>query len=244
MKKVSSYLFTATLIILAGVFTYCSKHTDKMSEETVGQTKTVDPKKVDLWCASISEEANLCIDESCIKYMEIWKDLFIQMNALPGNYYCRHIELATSGIGEWNDGISFGVCYSVKIDWATAFTCDSFIIYINNDLYPALDAPRNVYLEKTSIEKVVNMRAFSSGITKLTPDEKLKFNSLEDAMNFAIKQANVNTLSLSRIFIDRNSGHISLDAVESHDEINKCIFVTLDLINGQTKVVEGACYIF
>jgi len=88
------------------------------------------------------------------------------------------------------------------------------------------------------------MQAFSSDINKLTSDEKLKFKSLEDAMNFAIKQANVNTLSLTGrgVFINRATGHISLEAVESHYETNKCIFVTLDLINGRIDIVEDACF--
>ena len=78
----------------------------------------------------------------------------------------------------------------------------------------------------------------------MTSDEKLKFKSLEDAMNFAIKQTNLNTLRLTArgIFIDRATGHISFEAVESHYEINKCIFVTLDLISGQINIVEGVCF--
>ena len=193
---------------------------------------------------AIAEEADLCTDASCIKYMKIWKDLIIQRNGLRGDYLCRHIELAKSGIDDWDSGTSFSICYSVKIDWAVAYVCDQFIININNNLYPTLNVPRNVYLDKKDIEKVLNMQAFSSDINKLTSDEKLKFKSLEDAMNFAIKQANVNTLSLTGrgVFINRATGHISLEAVESHYETNKCIFVTLDLINGRIDIVEDACF--
>ena len=201
-------------------------------------------EETDWSCAAIAEEADLCIDASCTKYMRIWKELLVQRNGLRGDYFCRHFELATSGIDDWNDGSSFSICYSVKIDWAIAYVCDQFIININNNLYPALNVPRNVYLDKKDIEKVLNMQAFSSEINKLTSDEKLKFKSLEDAMNFAIKQANVNTLNLTGkgVFINRATGHISLEAVESHYETNKCIFVTLDLINGQINIVENVCF--
>jgi hypothetical protein len=207
-----------------------------------------DDSNSDEW--DISEIANLCTDALTVKYLEIWKELFIQRNNLTETFCFQHVEIECSersvpAIGDWNDGTSFGICYSVKIDWATAFVCDNFIININNTLYPALDVPRNVYLNKTEIEKVLNMRAFSSEINKLTSDKKLKFQSLEDALNFAIKQANVNTLRLSAngIFIDRATGRISLEAVESNYETNKCIFVTLDLINGQTTIVEASCII-
>jgi len=197
----------------------------------------------------ISEITNLCTDTLTVKYLDIWKELFIQRNNLTGAFCRQHIaieysERSVPAVYDWNDGTSFEICYSVKIDWATAYVCDQFIININNTLFPALDVPRNVYLNKAEIEKVLNIKAFSSEIHKLTFDGKLKFKSLEDALNFAIKQANVKTLSLAArgVFIDRETGHISLEAVESHYEINKCIFVTLDLINGKTNVVESVCY--
>ena len=197
----------------------------------------------------ISEIANLCTDELTVKYLEMWKELFMERNNLTGAFCSQHIKIEYSersvpAVGDWNDGTSFGICYSVNIDWATAYVCDNFIVYINNTLYPALDVPRNVYLNKTEIEKVLNIQAYSSEINKLTSDRKLKFKSLEDALNFAIKEAKVKTLHLTAkgVFIDRKTGHISLEAVESHYEINKCIFVTLDLINGKTKIEESVCY--
>ena len=227
--KVNVFKQTAILLILAGSFSYCSKRT----EET------------DLFCATISEGADLCTDALCTKYMKIWKELLIQRNKLPEDYFCRHIELAKSSIDDWNDGTSFSICYSIKIDWAITYTCDQFIININNNLIPTLDVPRNVYLDKKDIDKAINMQAFSSEINKLTSSEKLKFKSLEDAINFAIKQANVKILDLTArgVFIDRTTGHISLEAVESHLENNKCTFVTLDLINGQINIDEGVCYV-
>ena len=197
----------------------------------------------------ISKIANLCTDTLTVKYLDIWKELFIQRNHLTGAFCRQHIEIEYSertvpAIGDWNDGTSFGICYSVNIDWATAYVCDGFIININNTLYPALDVPRNVYLNKAEIEKVLDIKAFSSEINKLTSNRRLIFKSLEDALDFATKQANVKTLNLAArgIFIDRATGHISLEAVESHYEINKCIFVTLDLINGKTNVFESVCY--
>jgi hypothetical protein len=227
----SSVVVIATCLAGTTMFSGCDKNSNSNDE-------------IDWLCETISEEANLCTDALCTEYKKIWKELLIQRNRLQGNYFCRHIELTTLGIGDWNDGTSFSICYSVKIDWASAYVCDQFIININNNLYPTLDVPRNVYLDKKDIEKVINIGAFSSEIIKLTSDENLKFKSLEDAINFAIKQANVNKLELTArgIFIDKATGHISLEAVESHYEINKCIFVTLDLISGQIKVVEGVCY--
>ena len=210
----------------------------------VSFTSSVKPAgEPDFLCATISDEANLCTEVLCTKYMKIWKELLIKRNELPEDYFCRHIELSTSGIEGWNDGTSFDICYSVKIDWAVAYNCDQFIININNNLYPALNVPRNAYLEKEDIEKVVNMQAFSSKILQLTSDEKLKFKSLEDAMGFAIEQTKLKNLTAMEVFIDKATGHISLEAAESNYEINKCIFVTLDLISGQINVRESVCVI-
>jgi len=197
----------------------------------------------------ISEIANLCTDALTVKYLEIWKELFMERNNLTGAFCSQHIEIEYSErsvpvVGDWSDGTSFGICYSVNIDWATAYVCDNFIVYINNTLYPALNVPRNVYLNKSEIEKVLNIQSYSSEINKLTSDRKLKFKSLEDALNFAIKEANVKTLHLTArgVFINRKTGQISLEAVESRYEINKCIFVTLNLISGQINIVESVCY--
>ena len=240
--KVSILRRTAILLILAVTFSNCSERTDK-PEET--ELFADEPEETDLF-ADEPEETDLSTDDLNVKYMKMWKELFVQRNNLPENYFCQHIELATSSIDDWNDGTSFSICYSVKIDWAIAYNCDHFIININNNLYPTLHVPRNVYLEMRDIEKVVNMRAFSSDILKLTSDEKLKFKSLEEAMDYAIKQTYVNTLRVTAtgVFIDRETGHICLQAVESHEEINKCIFVTLDLISGQIRIDESVCYIF
>jgi len=232
-KPTAMFKLSAILLIFAGSFS-CNDDAKNTIDE-------------DGW--DISEFVNLCTDSLTVKYLKIWKELFIQRNNLTGAFCDKHVEIEYSersapAVGDWNDGTSFGICYSIKIDWATAYVCDNFIININNTLYPALNVPRNVYLNKAEIEKVLNMQAFSSEITKLTLDEKLKFKSLEDAINFAIQQAKVSTLNLTTngVFIDRTTGHISLQTVESHYEINKCIFVTLDLINGQINVVENVCY--
>jgi hypothetical protein len=66
---------------------------------------------------------------------------------------------------------------------------------------------------------------------------------LEEALKYAIKEAKVNTLCLTArgIFINKTTGHICLEAVESHYDTNKCIFVTLDLIDGHINIVENAC---
>ena len=219
--KVNFLKLTAILLIFAGSFSSCKENDDLCTFTT----------------------SNLCTDDVCIKYLEVWKDLFVKKNKLTECYLYRHIELDKSSVGDWIEGTSITICYSVKVDWAVAYNCDQFIIKIKegNTLFPALNVPRGDYLTKGDIEKIIDFEAFASEIIKLSPSEKLKFKTMDDAIDFAIRKANVNTLDLTRIFIDKATGHISLEAVESHYEINKCIFVTLDLINGKTNVVESVC---
>jgi hypothetical protein len=67
---------------------------------------------------------------------------------------------------------------------------------------------------------------------------------MEDAMSFLIRQSNVNTLCFSRIYVDRATGHLKLEAVAQYEaEVNKCINATLDLINNETNTTDGPCFI-
>jgi len=194
----------------------------------------------------IDTTTNLCTDPICEEYQDIWKEIFLQNNGLTEQYFNNHIKILETDISDWNSGTSFSICYNVTIDWAVVRKCDSFIIKINEKetTYPHLFLPRGVFLTKEDIIKVVEWRAFSSGVTKLTFDKILKFNSLNEAMAFLTKQSKVNTLCSSDIYINRYTGRLSLKAYAEYEcESNKCIFAELDLINGEVTFRDGACRI-
>jgi hypothetical protein len=189
---------------------------------------------------------NLCADPLCVEYINIWKEIFMQRNNLNEEYFDSHIELNQTSVDDWIEGSSISIAYYIKTDWAVACNVDRFIIKIQegNTLYPTLIVPRGVFLTKDDIIKVIDMNAFSSEIIKLTPDETLKFKTMEDAMSFLIRQSSVNTLCFSRIYVDRATGHLKLEAgAQDEAEVNKCINATLDLINNETNTADGPCFI-
>jgi len=67
---------------------------------------------------------------------------------------------------------------------------------------------------------------------------------MDNALNHLIEAANVNTLCTSRIYLHDKNGHIMLEAwAEYENEENSCIQGLIDLISGETKVVDSPCMI-
>ena len=112
----------------------------------------------------------------------------------------------------------------------------------SNQLYPAINIPRDTYLSKDQIQLEIDGNAFSSFITKLSNVESLKFNSLDDAVKILTAKAKVNTLCARIIFVDNTTGNLVLEADAQYDnEVNSCIQGRADLITGATTVSEVPC---
>jgi hypothetical protein len=186
-----------------------------------------------------------CTSDLCQQYQTIWKELFMEKNNLSESFFDSHILLCRSDTTSWDEGISFTICYKVKIDWAEARNCDQFIIKIakGNMLYPSVDLPRDELFSKDEIRTAINHRVFSSRMDSISDIEVLKFSSLRIALDQLIKDSNVNTLCSNEIFIN-DSGNISLRAYGEYEhEINACISGEIDLINGNSSHSETPCWI-
>lgn len=188
----------------------------------------------------------ICHAETCELYLAIWKSLFMEQNNLPDSYFDNHIELVHSQIANWNDGVSFNVCYKVKVGWAIAYSCDQFMIKINQDnkFYPALNLPRGTYLSKDQVKMIVSNKAFFSDIIKLSDVDNLKFTSMSDALTYLVTKAKVNTLCSGMVTINNITGNLELEAWAQYDnEDNSCIQGRIDLMTGETVVEDGPCWI-
>jgi hypothetical protein len=186
----------------------------------------------------------ICNSDTCAVYQSIWKELIMEKNNLSEKFFSEHIELCLSGIDSWDEGVSFNICYKVKLDWAIAYNCDQFIVKIKdkNLYYPTLNVPRGVYLTKDQIRSIVNNHAFSSSITKLSNSADLKFNSMDQALAVLILKANVNTLCSGMITVNYTTGNLMLEAGAQYDsEANKCIDGKIDLITGETDIDDVPC---
>lgn len=235
------YLKFNILILLALVLFSCKKKEPQARSLTCTQLddyEYLNRYKID----------SLCTSDLCINYESIWKEFFIEENNLSESYFNNHIELVQSKIDFWSKGESFRICYKIKLDWAIAYQCDSFIIKIDSDdeSYPSWNLPRDTYLSKEEIKVVaIDNHFFSSRIDKLSNAETLKFTSFENTLNFLMNKAEINALCSGRVFINDLTGNLILEAwAQYENEYNKCIQAQVDLITGEAAIVESPCFLF
>lgn len=186
-----------------------------------------------------------CPDNSpqCNEYLDIWKELFMKQNNLTEEFFNEHITLYGTTFHDWNQGVSFSICYEIKIDWAIVYLCDKFPVKIKHgsNLFPSL--PRDTYLTKENIETTIG-KSYTSQITKVLNNEILKFTSMDNAVNFLIEKANVKTLCPNRISINGQTGELILECSAEYDfSKNECIQANVGLINGEPTINDTVCYI-
>jgi hypothetical protein len=142
----------------------------------------------------------------------------------------------------WNEGVSFRICYKIQMDWAIAYGCDKFMIRINSEsnLYPEL--PRNEYLSKDEIRFAIDQNRFYTRIGSVSNSD-INFSSMNDALNKLIEDANVNTLCVSEIYVDEITGNLILEAwAEYKNKENSCVNGKINLVSGDTEVTDTPCY--
>ncbi len=228
------------LILIASIFIFSSCDKEKQIRKTTCNQpedyEYLDNYKVDTMCSS----------DLCLEYFNIWKELIKDKNNLSQDFIDTHIEYCNSEINSWADGVSFRICYKLKVDWAIAYNCDQFIIKINSDNtdYPALDLPRNTYLTKEKVKIAVDNRAFSSNIIKMSNIDELKYTAMDEALQELIEFSGVNQLCLNMITINSDNGDLILEASAQYEnEENSCVNGTIDLITGDKEVNDTPCWI-
>ncbi|MEQ8241708.1 MAG: hypothetical protein RIA69_21015 [Cyclobacteriaceae bacterium] len=170
-------------------------------------------------------------------------NLYCSIKNLSPAFFEEHFKISNTRLNYWNDGISFSVCYELKIGWAIAYNCDSFQILFSENTSKFSSLPRNSLLNFEQIETTVG-KTYSSRIDTISINPELKFATLEIALNTLIQAAKVNTLCNGRIFINDTSGNLIMEAYgEYADEFNSCIQGKIDLISGITESADIACRI-
>lgn len=235
-KEISIFLIS---IVLITIFFSCKKDNQEVQERTVTCTpqyseyKSLDTFKID----------TISTSEICTGYFNIWKKIFKEQNNISDTFFDEHIIIRSSFLHFWNHGVSYRVSYYFKMDWATVSNSDKFIvkIYSSNNSYQSL--PREVYLSEEEIRYALNQSSSLSDIIPLSTSN-LMFTSMDNALNHLIEAAKVETLCTSYIYLDDKDGHIKLEAwAEYENEENSCIKGLIDLISGETKVVDFPCMI-
>jgi hypothetical protein len=191
--------------------------------------------------------------DTCLNYFNVWKQLFLFRNNMTEDYFNAHIFPCSTSLGKWNDGISFGISYKVKIDWVETILYDSFPVFLNSStagLYPSISVPRTTLLTKDQINSLIDASAFSAQMFTVASVNTLKYNSRQNAFKALIKAAKTDTLCTGAILYknanktNSTNGHPYFQASgDINWDKNQCITGLIDLVTGETTITPGYCYI-
>ncbi len=198
------------------------------------------------------EKIELCESTHCKEYMGVWENLFKSRNGISDTYFKEHITITKTELSNWMDGESFSIYYTVKIDWATIKNHDQFIIKIDSAAppYPSLTVSRTNYLTESEINQVLDNYAFSSSMTKVNPDSKLKYSSKIKALSALQNIANTKKIKFNGLYykdqkpVFNVNGHPYLEGIgklNKHD--NSCIYGEIDLITGEGELHKSVCWV-
>jgi hypothetical protein len=193
----------------------------------------------------------LCQSDTCSTYFAIWKSQFLTKNQMSNDYFTNHITPCQSKLVNWVDGISYEIYYKVKVDWAEVVLTDRFAIWLSNTtlgLYPTISLTRNSLLTNDQILSLFSIQAFNSYLNTVSSPGKLKYSSLNDAMEALIKASKVDTLCTGDVFYQYPNllaPPIGNPCIEASGALNwnenKCITSLLDLVTGEASVFYNVC---
>jgi hypothetical protein len=194
-----------------------------------------------------AQSCSICDSPLCVKYCNIWKELFMKRNNMSAEYFKSHVEVQGVAVYFGKTSASFEVHYVTTIDWASCDGDDKFMIKIDSRSYPDLKISRDTYLSRDEIEQVVDVKAFRSGISIRKPVEHLKFATREAAFRAAKENVPVNISDEgNRIsypdWEQPCSGHPTMYCPYEQGS-NSCFIEKLDLVTGEIKTVKTDCIV-
>lgn len=179
---------------------------------------------------------SICTSALCTEYFNIWEKVFKEQNNMTDSFFDEHFNISSSTLYTWNDGISYLVGYEFQIGWATVSSSDRLMVKYST--FPGDD-----YLSEEEIRYAINIGSRMSKIGTFSTS-KLLFTTIDDALNYLIETARVNTLCATRLYLDKSIGHLKLEAWgEYENEENSCIQGEIDLITGIVESGDTRCWI-
>ncbi|MGC4235472.1 MAG: hypothetical protein QM594_21040 [Niabella sp.] len=167
-----------------------------------------------------------CLWDSCDIYIRAWKEAFLQANNMTEDFFNKHVFL------HWARKVEpdkFRVVYDVEINEAYGTASDIFYIMQNGQYRSGNETKKLLLEEPGAISKVINRDDFH-------------FKTFESARKAAMEQLNLNnlciegsTLTESGNFILHLNGKLALKP-------DKCIDVSVDVVNGVIKSSWVSCY--
>jgi hypothetical protein len=236
----------ALVSLLIIVIFSCSK-TDKYTPIDCSNYLDIQPQIV---CPG-----TVCQSDTCTAYFGIWKGLFLSKNQMTEKYFDDHITICNSATYKYaNQGIQFELAYKLKIDWFETKFEEGFMIYllpsylVNN---PTINLPANSLLSGDQIGANINNSFFGYAIHKISPIDRLRYSSRQEAVEVIAHAAGVDDMCSSTIYVQYEDidnpvlGHPVLAASGALNwNENKCVSGIMDLSTDYFQADKNPCAIY
>lgn len=242
MKHLSIFTLLLSLLFLVSS---CKK--DLHTPEDCVSTQS--PCTFDTHCES---SGSVLTPAQTDEYYEIWKSILMENSSMTEAYFDAHITNFALSSNEWDGGISFRVNYIMHIDWVDIKCSDAFLVNMSStyESYGHLNIPRDVLLDEDQIKFNIANNV-KSEVSTYNLIEELRYSSCDEVYEAAISAAGYeDELSVNRVSyyvpgkLPREDGdpYYLLNGVICSSP-NTCLKGYINLVSGETHVVEDHCYI-
>jgi len=199
-----------------------------------------------LTCKDRDEFEPMCTIPECETYFKVWKDLFLKESKMSEAYFNKHIIVRSKNI-TFNTHIPdfFNVSFTHLNSWININVFSSIAIRLreNEETYPYLNIPKNVFLQEEDLAKIIKINAFFSSFTVVNPIDSLPFNNMREMQQFIRNSLLLSNLTVfdgvyrANSFFNERKGNPSFDFTGTlMVNPNNCVvgFYDLDTLSSNT----------
>lgn len=203
-------------------------------------------------CPFISNKPDYTVNESPDSltqyYLAVWKREFFRHNSIDEAQFTARIKYVSGTLVDWQQGVSLRVDYMYQLDWLSVRNVEQFRVKYDPETTKSyvITVPRGVYLTEDQIP-------FSQPWDDVAPiriGAKLAFVSCEDACQALKSKTGFSVLQPGRVSFNapgnlpRTPGDPYLFSAGTIDSTaNRCVFGQINLVTGEAKAQENACWV-
>ena len=199
----------------------------------------------------------ICTEKLCEYYLQVWENLFMEKTGYTESYFRKHIIVLGSGLehltAPFPDFTQFYVTYKIQVDWAFIYQIDVLTVkYGENYTHYSNDFPNLIdsYLSEEDIKKMHDYNFniakqftdISTNVCRLSNHERLKFSSLNTAIEYLNGQTRIDSYDSCDYYtdIDLYTGDWVLRVYATKGKCPDLHFISvkLNLITGEINI-EG-----
>jgi hypothetical protein len=197
------------------------------------------------WASAEPDAEGLCERAKASKkdYIPIWRDEFLNRNAMTAAYFDEHVRVIDTTVQCWLSGATFRIAYRVSYEWTSAEHTDEFLIllYEHEPAWRHRDVPRNTLFNAADVSRAIDWRIGSAHIGSVAMLGELQFPTRDQAIAALERAAHGKIGDSRQYYLDRRP-HLDAEGIISSPE-NRCFRGDLDLVTGKVDVREGPCRI-